>query len=282
MTKKPIIILFAMFSLLISGCSSKFAYNNIDWMLYWYVDDYIELDKAQKSLLDVKIESWHTWHRERELQAYRQHLVDMRQDVESGQLSAERWGFHLQQGTSHWERFRDHISPELTSLAVNLTDQQIESFFEILEEDNLENIEERQDSTVEERVKENRKRTQKQVKKWIGRLSTGQKRLVDEHVNEFESTFDEWIKYRRNIQEASKTLLLSRNDNPNFAQQLTTLMANPDQFRSETYLKANQHNRDVFATLLTKLNSTLTEKQRRRAINEIDDLIDDIDDLMND
>lgn len=282
MTKKPIIILLALLLLLISGCSSKFAYNNIDWMLYWYVDDYIELDKAQKSLLDVKIESWHAWHRSNELTEYRQQLLNMKQDVETGQLTTDKWEHHLRQGAQHWERFRDHITPELTALAVNLTDQQIESFYEILEEDNIDNIEERADSTVEERIEDNQKRAQKQVKKWIGRLSKQQKILVNQHVTSFESTFDEWITYRRNMQQASKALLLSRNDNPNFAQELTALMANPDQFRSENYLKLNQHNREVFATMLVTLNDTLTKKQRKRAVNEIDDLIDDIDDLMND
>ena len=48
---KLIAVVFTL-SILLTGCSSKFAYNNIDWLMYWYIDDYVELDKSQKSLLD--------------------------------------------------------------------------------------------------------------------------------------------------------------------------------------------------------------------------------------
>ena len=44
--------------LALTGCSSKFAYNNFDWLVYWYVDDYVELTNEQEDLFDVKIDRW--------------------------------------------------------------------------------------------------------------------------------------------------------------------------------------------------------------------------------
>lgn len=282
MMKRFSVLFMVMFTLVLSGCTSKFAYNNIDWMLYWYVDDYIDLNKQQKNLLDVRIEEWHKWHRTTELAQYKQQLLDLKSQLEAGPLSAEQWIEQLEQGSKHWERFRDHISPELTALAVNLTDEQIIELFETLEKDNLKEIEERNEDTEAERWEDSRKRSQKQFKNMIGRLTNEQKEIINTEIDNIQSTFDFWIEYRRASQAQAKSILLQRNELEDFAQQLQAVMANPDQFRSDAHIAANQHNRQVFAGLLAKINATLTKKQKRRMFNEIDDLVDDITDLIED
>jgi len=42
------ILVFVVF---LSACSSKLAYNNLDWWVYWYLDDYIELKEDRKKSL---------------------------------------------------------------------------------------------------------------------------------------------------------------------------------------------------------------------------------------
>lgn len=207
MKTKKMVILLTLLAVFIPGCSSRFAYNNIDWLLYWYVDDYVKLDRSQRSLLDVKIDAWHAWHRNNELEEYRDYLQSIKLDIINGQQASDKWLLHLTKGAQYWERLRDLVIPELTELAVNLTDQQVESFFDVLEEDNLDNIEERADKTPADSLKDNQQRANKQVENWVGPLSAEQKQLVDEQVSLFEPTFDMWISYRRAIQAASKTVL---------------------------------------------------------------------------
>ena len=36
----------------LASCSSKLAYNNLDWWVYWYMDDYIELKDEQEEKFD--------------------------------------------------------------------------------------------------------------------------------------------------------------------------------------------------------------------------------------
>jgi len=50
--------------LVLTGCSSKLAYNNLDWLIYWYMDDYVELNDSQEAIFDIKLEGWIDWHRE--------------------------------------------------------------------------------------------------------------------------------------------------------------------------------------------------------------------------
>ncbi|WJG10995.1 DUF6279 family lipoprotein [Aliiglaciecola sp. LCG003] len=265
-----------------TGCSSKFAYNNIDWMLYWYVDDYIELDKRQKSLLDAKIEKWHRWHRQTELVEYRQQLLELRSKLQSGPMTEQNWLDELNRGNQHWHRFRERVGPELLELAKELSDQQITDLFDYLEKDNLDEIEERNEDTPQQRWVETKQKTREQIKDYFGKLSQQQKDLIDNHVERFQTTFDYWIASRRKAQSYAKQLLLERHDNPDYAQQLYQVMENPDQFRSAEYIQASEQNRLVFAQLLAELNQTLSPKQLKHAVNEIDDLVDDLTDLIND
>ncbi|GAC14236.1 DUF6279 family lipoprotein [Aliiglaciecola lipolytica] len=279
---KHLLFCFCAVVLLLTGCTSKFSYNNVDWLLYWYVDDYVELEKSQKKRLDVKVEKWLKWHRQEELVRYRQHLEELKSQVEQGNISEEQWLSHLARASSHWQRFRDEISLELSELSVYLNDQQIIDMFEALEKDNLEKVEKRNKKTEQERWQENKEDTTEQMQDWLGRLSEQQKILISESVEKFESTFESWIEYRREIQSASKNLMLNREKQSDYIEQFNQLIQNPDQFKSESYIKASQHNRKVYAALLADLLPTISEKQKRHLIKEIDDLIDDIQDLIED
>jgi len=282
MNQRHFIFLLAGLTLLVSGCSSKFAYNNLDWMLYWYIDDFIELDKNQKQQLDVKIDSWHAWHRTNELRVYRQHLEDLKAQVKTADLNTAQWLLHFDRGRSHWQRIRDQIIPELSVMAIQLSDQQIVTLFDKLEKDNQEAIEERNEDTLEERITNSKTRTKKQIQEWTGKLSKHQIAIINDYQDQYQSTFEAWIEYRRTMQSEFKQLMLSRHKIDSFQTKFTNLLSDPDRYRSADYLRANQHNRNVFASMLAEIMPTLTNKQQKKVINEIDDLIDDIDDLIED
>lgn len=269
-------------TLLLSGCSSKWAYNNVDWLLYWYVDDYIELEKAQKSLLDGKVEQWHIWHRQEELVQYKQQLLDLKTQINQGNLTAEQWQMEFAKGSDHWKRFRAEIVPELSVLAVDLSDQQIEQLFNTLEKENIEEQQERDEESLEERIADAKKRLQKQVKEQVGKLSSQQKEILDGYMPRFQSTFDMWLSYRRLVQSKSKELMLNRNNLADFSEQLSNLLLNPEQLRTEQHKAAIEHNSALFGEMLSEIQATLSKKQYKHLNNEIDDLIDDITDLIED
>ncbi|MBU2877363.1 MULTISPECIES: DUF6279 family lipoprotein [Alteromonadaceae] len=268
--------------LLLTGCTSKFAYNNIDWLLYWYVDDYVDLDKSQKQMLDAKVEKWLLWHRQDELLRYRQHLEDLKTDIQNGVLSSQQWLTHFDRGSAHWKRFRGEISPELSELSLHLNDQQIDDMFAALEKDNLKQEKKRNKMSKQQRIEDSIENTQEQIKEWLGKLSNPQKVLISEYVSDFKPTFEYWMSYRREIQNVTKTLMLSRHQVDDYASKLNQLMQNPDQFKSSEYLQANEYNRIKYANLLNALNMTLTEKQKKHMKNKLNDLIEDIDDLIQD
>ena len=90
---KKLILLFGF--LLLVGCSTKFTYNNLDWLIHWYVDDYVELSDRQENLFDEHFANWLNWHRSEELAKYVKHLKSLKADVENERLTAESISDHL-------------------------------------------------------------------------------------------------------------------------------------------------------------------------------------------
>lgn len=68
------IVVAVLLLLSLSSCSSKFAYNNLDWWVYWYLDDYIELNDRQEEQFDDYLNNWLSWHKRSELNRYKAHL----------------------------------------------------------------------------------------------------------------------------------------------------------------------------------------------------------------
>ena len=69
--KKGLLIAIIIF---LGGCSTKFTYNNLDWLIHWYIDDYVSLSDNQEALFDKYFADWQSWHRSQELGKYIEHL----------------------------------------------------------------------------------------------------------------------------------------------------------------------------------------------------------------
>ncbi|WP_166425152.1 DUF6279 family lipoprotein [Paraglaciecola sp. 20A4] len=279
---KKYLLLFCALSLFITGCSSKFAYNNIDWLMYWYIDDYVELDKTQKKLLDGHVSQWMKWHREDELTEYQAQLEQIKLQISQNNVSAQQWEQHFNNAKQHWVRFRDHISPELVRLAPSLSDEQVNALFAELDKENQKRIEERQDSNVEKRLKKNIKNTQENAREFIGKLSVEQKNIIMNFAEDFQSSFDLWMAYRQRIQSAAHDMLLNERKEAHFKQSFLTLLSQPETYQDEKLAQISTHNNQVYASMLAALSTSLTPKQQRKAMKELQDIIDDITDLQED
>ena len=267
-------VLFLFLSL--TACSSKLAYNNLDWWVYWYLDDYIELNDEQEERFDDYLSNWLRWHKQSELERYRKQLTTLKQQVKNDQLNYETVYAHMNVIRGHWERVRSEISPELAELSTDLTEQQIVSLFATLEKDNKEEEEERDEflqQSQEERLEKRMESMIENVEERIGDLTNEQTQIIATYNTQFVSTSNEWLEYRRNIQNAARRLFVTKSTNPNFVKDLTYLMQNPDDYRSESYQRASAHNMQVAATLIAEIATTLSAEQKETLIENIDEFI---------
>lgn len=274
--KKIIVLVCALF---LGGCTAKFAYNNVSWLVYWYLDDYIELNNEQEDQFDVMLDNWMTWHRNEELPRYQAQLDDIIYDIQSNNINEQSIRSHRERAKQHWVRARTHLAPDLVSLGTNLSPEQIEQFFSNLEKKNKdeeEEIVERKELPEREQIKKWTKRNQKGIKKWIGKLSDEQKQIIASFHNEFEATGLHWLAYQREYQRQLKDVFAHPDRGEIFKQSLHALIVDPEKFRSPSFQLMIDTNAHASAEYMKGIFSLMSAKQIENLIEEIEELREDI------
>ena len=276
--KKRLYVFLLLIPLVLGGCSTQFVYNNIDWLIHWYLDEYIDLTQSQKKQFDGKMQLWLNWHRESELKRYRAQLTELKQALNEQLITPELWLHHARQARQHWFRFRKTLSPDLLELAMAVDDEQVEAFFAALEQEIQEWQQERAELSPEELLKQRAKKITDRIKPWTGKLTREQKQLIANYSQEHASGFQAFIQYRRHWQKEAKELLLNRQ-NRNFAPSFLQLLTDPERLRSPELKQILAANRHLMAQLMTELHASLTAKQKRRLNHKLNDLIEDLNEL---
>jgi hypothetical protein len=260
------------------GCTSKFAYNNADWVAQWYIDDYLDLTREQNRNVDRALNSVLEWHRETQLLHYRQQLVALSSDLDNLPISEQVWLKHFNDITDHWHRVRHELSTRAAALAPQLDQQQVNYLFEKLEESSKERLDDFNDKTLEEYRSDRYENLLDTIENYLGSVNKQQKSYVATFIEQARITEQEWFDSRVKLQAAMKEVFVFKAE-AELTSEVFEIMVNPDQFKSETLLDAYPHNRQLLVSMLQKITTSLSEDQVVYLKGEINDLIELIDDV---
>ena len=267
---------------LLSGCTSRLAYNNLDWLVYWYMDDYVELTDSQEVIFDKKLAKWIEWHRNEQLQLYSMQLKQLRQHVQNNTLNKQTIAQQLDQAQAHLITLRNKLAPELAQLATQLSDDQVIYLFAAISKDNREkqdSLNELKALSAQARYDQISEDIEEEFEERLGSLTDTQQALIREYARHFTSTRENWLAYRVAMQNEARKLFSGRADNPAFSQQLTQLLQNPDDYRSPEYLQQRQHNRQAYLELASRVADTMTTQQKDHVEELLSELLEDIEAL---
>ncbi|KPJ95204.1 MAG: hypothetical protein AMJ55_04480 [Gammaproteobacteria bacterium SG8_15] len=123
--------------LLLGACSTKMAYNYLDWILEWYVGDLVSLSEDQEWQFRNALARQLDWHRKKQLPLYVKSLDDLRNAINNGlTVEALQRIYHDQENGLN--ELIKQITPTLSELLATLSDSQVEQLMENLEEQNQE------------------------------------------------------------------------------------------------------------------------------------------------
>ena len=276
---------FVVGFLVLTGCSSKLAYNNLDWLIYWYMDDYVELNDSQEAIFDIKLDGWIDWHREEQLALYLAQLEQITAEIKQDKLNKAVIANHLNQANEHVMTLRSKIAPELAELASRLSDDQVIYLFAAIQKENDEEQEELNEYNAmsdSERLEKLIENFEESFEENLGDLTEKQKVLIANAAPHFARTRKNWLEYRVTMQNEARRLFANKHDTEVFQQKLTHLLTHPDDYRTEEYLALRQANREAYLSLANKLVQTMTSKQKSHLLKRLNKIIDDIKDLQDD
>ena len=277
--KKLIFSLCLLF--LLTGCGPRLVYPHLDWLIPFYVDDYISLNREQSSLLEKRLLQVLDWHCRTQLPAYAQSLRELAKDLDNPRLpiSYQKFEYYSDQFTAHWRELTKNIGPEMADILATASDEQIAELFRNIER----RIDEYKSEYVDispEKLEEKRKaRMAKDLKHWISRPNTEQKQMISDWSDQILPIAADGLRFREAALTEFQTLFTGRRQNPHFKATFVSLLDNLDQLRAPEYQQKIDYNTELTFKFLMRIERSLSTTQRTHLLQKISSLAADFDKL---
>ena len=261
-----------------SGCTTKLAYDFLDWGLYWELKDYVKFTRDQRLLVKDEISQLIDWHRSEELPQYADQLEKLSKELKSG-ITVEQLEESYNNLRDSWQRIVIKTLPATVDIISNLNDEQVNDFFEMLIEKEGDDAKKIEKGTNARTFKKREAYVSKKIIDVIGKLNEDQKSLIAQWTLSMKPTKElslaQAIQWRTRMQ----TVLAERHNEQQLENNLMVLFANPDQLRSASYRRVIEKNKRLIMQLLFDLNQTLTNQQRSKLVKKLKSYINDFRDL---
>ncbi|TWX53400.1 DUF6279 family lipoprotein [Colwellia hornerae] len=274
--KNGIVVIFSAF--LLSACSFSFIYNHLDWWSNWYLDDYVTLSQDQQQRFDTAFNELHTWHRQTQLSEYTRQLITLKTQVNRG-ITLEEVNAQLVNLKQHWLVVREQAKPALISLVHSLSSRQRKQVVDEIASNNEARIDDYDEISQEQWFSETCIERQDQFKKWLGKLTKGQKVEVCQLAKSLTPTFNHRMYYLIKWHSGLKQVLAMGLDKQQYEVMFTELISEPESLKSEQHKTLSKNNSDTSVKIFQVMMNSLTDKQLNRLNNKLDDLIKDLKEL---
>ena len=171
------------------------------------------------------------------------------------------------------------LVPDMVALFQHASDEQVTELFEKFAENNEEFREEYIQASEKEQRKKRAKETESYIERWTGRLNSEQRDLIREGTESYALMGQEFLDARLAWQEEFRRILAFRADKQAFENALTKLLLAEDFGRSETFESKFAHNQQLLESMYFRLEKTLSERQRERAVDKLRSYADDFKEL---
>ncbi|NVK37708.1 MAG: hypothetical protein HWE18_07275 [Gammaproteobacteria bacterium] len=270
-------LLIILMVCLLCSCSNRMVYNNLDWIITWYSDDYLDLNDEQSDLYNQELLKLLAWHRQEELPKYKHHLMKVHKHIGSS-FDEDDIQFHIEEIREHWQRIRLQISEQITPLASELTTDQVGHLFHELEQRNDKKLAEFNRQTPQDRQEALYERWEDNLTEIFGDLSKQQLALLQAYCTQHQFLTPQRIAYLSRYQAALKQVMMVSNQS--IEARLKQLLNTPEEFKSEAYLIATQANQQNLIAFLSALSKTLSFQQIASSQTFLLDFVDTIDYLI--
>ena len=273
--KRIAVVLLA--TLVLSGCVTRMAYGQLDWLTRWYVNSYFDLNDSQDRLAREIIGRNLAWHRATQLPQYATHVRELRAGL-GAPVTAESIAQQYATTLVIWDESLRRMSPDMALLLQSLSDVQVSEFFDQLAERNAELIEEYSGSAPEARRQKQDRSIVRAFRWFTGSLSRDQVAVVKSYTAGMHDLTEQWLGRRVVWQSALRELLVSRSA-PDFEARLAQLLLDPNQFDSMEYRQLVAANRQIAFAMVTEILSSLSPKQRKHLDDRLARLATDFEEL---
>lgn len=268
---------FILLLLSLSACTVKLVYNNLDWVVKWYVDDYISLTAEQKPIFNAHLAELLHYHRQHHLPEYASLLQDIAREADQGLTVDEIQSYQNRFGHLIETLVAEAIDP-LTILLAQMNDQQVQALQDGFDKANRSFIE-RFISTSEDAQRQRQAQNlAKMLQRFVGSLNTQQLAMIQHWSTEYHLMGVEFLQTRLGWQAQFLDMLAERHQ-ADFKQRLHAFLLSPAAQQSVVYQEKVANNQQLMWLLLVNINSSLDAKQKQSLQRNLHKLAEDFTEL---
>jgi len=265
----------------LTGCGPRLMYQHLDWLIPWYVSDYISLDSDQQNLLEERLVKLLDWHCRTQLPVYAMTLRALGRDLANPAepVSEATLQAYNRKIIILWKAFLQQIGPDITAILATASDDQIKELFGNLEKQNQKFRKKFVDLPPDESNRRRQERMIKRLKHWVSDLKPEQIQAVADWSRQLAPIAEQRIQHREMIQAKARNLMAHRSENPDFRSRLQALIMLPESMRSVDYQSKIELNTRITIRFLVQLDQMLTKDQRAHLLTQIESLAADFETL---
>ncbi|AGA87424.1 MAG: hypothetical protein CVV19_05655 [Gammaproteobacteria bacterium HGW-Gammaproteobacteria-9] len=178
-TTTRLLLLTLLTALLISGCSrATLVYRNLDMLVPWSLNDYLDLDRSQQRDLRERLRQHLAWHCSTQLPELLASLQQLERESASGRLEREDLAPHYHGVREAMHSIAVEVTPTATDLLRALSDAQVDELRRSLAENRREHREKYLEPPLEQQIRERAERMQERLQYWFGPLNAEQRQRV--------------------------------------------------------------------------------------------------------
>jgi hypothetical protein len=275
---QPFLTFLVVFVLLfMSACSMRVTYNYLDWIIPYYMDDYVTLTDKQEKFFDHTTIQFLDWHRTEELPRYENYIVGLKES-QTAPMSRQQVLQFFGDAEALWTSLLSESMPSLLGLSTQLSEKQLKEINDALKDDikELQNKYGKQNDI--QRREFWREKMYDVVDDWLGRVTDDQSEIIRLWSETRKNTTDSWLAYRNNWRKVFIELL-NRRHSANFKDDMTIFLLNPQRFYQRAYRLDVSENRRHFAQVIADLSTTFIPQQRQHLQHALDRIIGDLKEL---
>ncbi|MBA1304353.1 hypothetical protein B2J73_05240 [Stutzerimonas stutzeri] len=272
-------LLMLLCTFLLVGCSrATLVYRNLDTLIPWTLNDYLDLDRTQQRELRQRLREHLAWHCSTQLPELLARLDRLERSSAGGQLEPSDLEPHYRGVRDAMHSIAVEVTPTATDLLRALNDAQVEELRKALDENRREHREKYLEPPLEQQIRERAERMQERLQYWFGPLNAQQRQRVLRWAHTLSEQNSRWLRNREQWQ-AMLLAAVEQRHGADFDKRIARLLQDREALLNEDDRAALQRAEQAGLELVADLHRLADDGQRAHLSGRLTQLQSDFGSL---
>ncbi|CAK9890713.1 MULTISPECIES: DUF6279 family lipoprotein [Pseudomonas] len=257
------VLLLVISALLVVACNRiDLAYRNLDMLVPWSLNDYLSMNRQQKTWLNDRLKQQLAWHCRTQLPGYLTWLDEIKAMVASNEVTDQQLQLRTQEARQAIAKVADQVTPSAAELLRSMDDEQVREMREAFADDISERQAKYVNTPLARQIERRAERMEKRLSTWLGELSPQQKLRVMTWSQGLGEQNRQWIANRAHWQ-AQFSAAMDQRHSDAFEPRLEILLKKRESLWTPEYRIAFQRTEQEARRLLVDVMAQSSEQQRQ-------------------